>query len=436
MSPARAAYPHFPPRDARVHIVFTSACMTVTSQAWGTAPSSNYDAIADRFRPIFAKIAEGAVRRERERILPHEEIGWLKAAGFGAVRVPVAEGGLGATLPDLFGLIIELADADSNLAQGLRSHFGWSEHVVTTRDPARRKVGIARLLAGDLAGNAWTEIGESSQTAFSTTVRQVGDRWLLNGTKYYTTGSLFADWIDVGATDGEGRDVGLLVRRSDPGVAIADDWDGFGQILTASGTTVFKDAVVDPADIVLADTKFRYGAAFYQLVHLATLAGIGRAVTRDVAKAVAGRRRTFTNAAGPRSSQDPQVLQVVGRIRGAAWSAGALALYAAAAVEAAHRAHFSDDDAANDLANVNAELEVAQAQNVVIDLVLGAATAAFDALSASATKGGLALDRHWRNARTLASHNPRIYKERIIGDFAVNGTPPPFQWRIGLAPAA
>ena len=43
------------------------------------------------------------------------------------------------------------------------------------------------------------------------------------------------------------------------------------------------------------------------------------------------------------------------------------------------------------------------------------------------------LDRHWRNARTLASHNPRIYKHRIIGDFAVNGTPPPYQWRIGAS---
>ena len=40
--------------------------------------------------------------------------------------------------------------------------------------------------------------------------------------------------------------------------------------------------------------------------------------------------------------------------------------------------------------------------------------------------------RYRRNARTLASHNPRIYKDRIVGDFAVNGTIPPPQWRIGL----
>jgi len=60
---------------------------------------------------------------------------------------------------------------------------------------------------------------------------------------------------------------------------------------------------------------------------------------------------------------------------------------------------------------------------VVSDLILGALTLLFDALGASATSRRHSLDRYWRNARTLASHNPRIYKDRIVGDFAVNGTP-------------
>ena len=35
------------------------------------------------------------------------------------------------------------------------------------------------------------------------------------------------------------------------------------------------------------------------------------------------------------------------------------------------------------------------------------------------------LDRHWRNARTLASHNPTAYKARSIGQLEINGTPLP-----------
>ncbi|WP_207792622.1 hypothetical protein [Nocardioides acrostichi] len=43
----------------------------------------------------------------------------------------------------------------------------------------------------------------------------------------------------------------------------------------------------------------------------------------------------------------------------------------------------------------------------------------------------LALDRHWRNARTVASHNPRILKARVVGADLVNGTAPPLAWAVG-----
>ena len=51
----------------------------------------------------------------------------------------------------------------------------------------------------------------------------------------------------------------------------------------------------------------------------------------------------------------------------------------------------------------------------------------------SAARQGANFDRHWRNARTIASHNPRIYHDRIVGDFAVNGTIPGPQAGVGVA---
>ena len=72
----------------------------------------------------------------------------------------------------------------------------------------------------------------------------------------------------------------------------------------------------------------------------------------------------------------------------------------------------------------------------MLPLVLEATTILFDALGASAVSRTVGLDRYWRNARTIASHNPVIYKERIVGAYAVNRTPPPFQWYIGNVPAA
>ena len=63
----------------------------------------DYASLAARFRPIFQRIAEGALEREHTRTLPHAPIQWLKEAGFGAVRVPVEYGGGGASLITVIG---------------------------------------------------------------------------------------------------------------------------------------------------------------------------------------------------------------------------------------------------------------------------------------------------------------------------------------------
>src|SRR6202000_1754759 len=106
----------------------------------------------------------------------------------------------------------------------------------------------------------------------------------------------------------------------------------------------------------------------------------------------------------------PQVLQIVGRVRSAAYAAGPIVLRAAEAVQRAFNARGLGDTEAEDRAVALAELEVSQSLTVVSDLILGAVTLLFDALGASATSRRHSLDRYWRNARTLASHNPRIYK--------------------------
>jgi hypothetical protein len=201
----------------------------------GAAPSRRYDNLAAPFPPIFRRVQEGATQRERNRVLPFEQIEWLKDAGFGAVRAPKEYGGRGATLPELFALLAELAEADSNLTQALRVHFAYLEDVLNSQDPARRERWFKHFVHGDIVGGAWTEIGEAKMASFSTRVSEKNGRLTLTGAKYYTTGSLFADWIDVGAVNDAEETVSAVVPAKAPGVEIVDDWDGFGQKLTASG---------------------------------------------------------------------------------------------------------------------------------------------------------------------------------------------------------
>ncbi|WP_234053168.1 MULTISPECIES: acyl-CoA dehydrogenase family protein [unclassified Xanthobacter] len=406
--------------------------MSQIDDAWGAGPSERYETLASRFRSIFRTIRESAVDREQTHRLPREEIAALKASGFTTLRLPQDEGGFGATLPELFNLLIELAEADPNVTNALRAHFGFTEEVLNSPFKDYRDRWVKRIAAKETTGSGFSE-AENTVGHFSTRLVRDGDNWRLDGEKYYTTGSLFADWINLGADDENGELILAQVPTSAPGVTILDDWDGFGQQLTASGTARFKDVTLSDDLINPQRKRFRYSVAFYQLVHLATLAGIGRAAAGDVARLVGARKRVFSHGNADRAGADPQILQMVGKVRASAYGAGATVLKAAEALQRAFEAREREGSEGQDLTAAVADLEVNQAVTVVTSLILDATTLLFDALGASSAKRGVGLDRHWRNARTLSSHNPRIYRERIVGDFAVNGTWPPGAYRVGIA---
>jgi alkylation response protein AidB-like acyl-CoA dehydrogenase len=396
-----------------------------------TASSITDDALATRFAPVFEKIAAGSPGRERGRTLPFDEIKLLRDAGFGALRVPVEFGGLGASLRQTFDLLIGLAAADSNLTQALRVHFSITEDLRLNKDELVKGRWLKAIANGALIGVAVTELGVGAVDRYRTAVKQDAGGLRLNGTKYYTTGTLYADHLVV-AADHDGKRISVLVDTGQPGVTVHDDWDGFGQRLTASGTAEFEDVRVSP-DRLLGPgygTEGRgYGTAHVQLILLAALAGIGRRAASDTAAWVKQRTRTFTHAAADLPKDDPLVQQVIGRLSAASFAARAAVL---AAVDELAR---TLDDRDQDPQQLDAsELAAAQAQVIVTKLVLEATTELFEVGGASLTSEKLALDRHWRNARTIASHNPVIFKLRSIGAHELNGEELPYAWSAGVRP--
>jgi alkylation response protein AidB-like acyl-CoA dehydrogenase len=392
-----------------------------------------FDVAAAKYRPVFERIAAVALDAELTRTLPFEQIGWLRDAGFGAARIPVELGGDGLTWPELTQLLIELAAADSNIVQALRGHFALVEDQLFHHPRDDRSRWLRRFADGALAGNAWTEPGAGG---VATRLEGSGDDLTLTGRKFYSTGSIFADWIDAVAKRPDGSDVAVIVAARQDGVTILDDWDGFGQRLTGTGTTIFDAARVEAADVFEFGSRFPYQTALYQHFHLATLAGIAQAVERDAADQVRQRTRAFTHNNATLVRHDPQVLQTVGEISARGYVAVAAALRVADALEAAYAARDLPQEAQQDV-NVRAEIESAQAQVVLSTLVPEGAAALFDGLGASSTSSAKALDRHWRNARTVATHNPHVLKAKVVGDWLVNATPPVFVWGIGVQePAA
>ncbi|QRM57806.1 acyl-CoA dehydrogenase family protein [Sinorhizobium sp. BG8] len=390
--------------------------------------SPSYEQLANVFRPAFNEVRKGAEKRDAERELPHEAVRQLTSLRFGALRLSTSEGGFGASLTDLFRLLAELAEADSNLVQILRGHFGFVEDLLYQPRTKWSKHWIGRVAAGELVAPGWTEPGSADSSVFSTLVKREGDHSVLQGRKFYTTGALFSEWIDVGATDESGERVSVVVSTRASGVRIEDDWNGFGQSLTASGTAVFDAVHVDPSEIRTTQNRVPYQTAFFQVVHLATLAGIANAAVSSTVQYLDKRQRTYSHATTSLARHDPQVLQLLGRVKAAAYAASTLALDAAQRLDDAAALIRQGVDV--DIAALDAT--VYQAQIVVAEKALEATTTIFGGLGASALSTDLRLDRYWRNARTVASHNPVIYKERIVGDYVLNGVQPPAGWLSGV----
>jgi len=245
----------------------------------------------------------------------------------------------------------------------------------------------------------------------------------LNGYKFYSTGTLFADVIAVSAVDADGRDLQAIVPADRLGVELYDDWDGFGQRLTASGGTRFTDVIVAPFEVTtVSDGKhLGHSTAFLQLYLAAVAAGIAHGVYDDAVAYVREKARPASHSLAGTASGDPFILAAVGDIAANAAAAEALVLTAAAAIDAVVDAgQQADPDALAELS-----ITIAKAQLVAERLTLAAAERLFDTGGASATARKLNLDRHWRNTRTLASHNPLAYKAYAAGNYAVNGVWPP-----------
>jgi alkylation response protein AidB-like acyl-CoA dehydrogenase len=391
-----------------------------------------------RFADVFAEIGAGTVERERTRALPFDAVEALRASGFTRVSAPVEYGGLGAGPAEVFELLARLGAEDSNLPQIFRSHFALVDRLVATPADPRRDRILTLIGDGAIFGNASHERSSAQVGSLNTKLVEAGDGWSLTGTKYYSTGTLFADWVSVSAQGGDdaGRDerFGVIAPTTAPGVERVDDWRGFGQKMTGSGTTVFDDVRVGEADVQRrtpgAASAPSHDASFLQLVLLATADGIGRAVVRDGVEFVRRRTRVYSHGSGATARQDPIVQETVGELAALSFQAASAVRAAALSIAASHEAQAAGHpDAAAAAAAANEATTAAQL--VALPAVLRAATLLFEVGGASATDTALALDRHWRNARTVASHNPARYKARALGEALLTDEPLLTWWNTG-----
>lgn len=380
--------------------------------------------------PLFDHFAQGAAERDVERRLIHAETAELKQRRFGALRLEAPDRPALA-LADFFAVIRDLGAADPNIAHVLRNHFFAVEtHRRTPDDPfSARVLDLAR--AGATFGVAFSEVSidPAGGTGYRPDARLEpdGEGFRLSGVKIYSTGNIYADHLFSSAVDPDGVARNLFIATTAPGVSLPDDWDGFGQKLTGSGKTVMERVPVTQADFYTvperrADQPFLYGYTFHQIYLTTIISGITDRILRDAVALIRARKRNYYHALHDHPSQEPELQAVVGRIAAHRAAIQALTDRAVAALDRAWAA--IDSPQAGDL-SIAASIAAAEAKVVTDETAAILAGLLIDVSSGSGVSISRALDRHWRNIKVIAAHNPRVYKERVLGDHYLNGTAPP-----------
>lgn len=376
-------------------------------------------------RAVARQFAEGASERDRERRLPWEEIEAFTANGLGGITVPGDHGGADvsyATLAEVFAI---LAAADGSAGQIPQNHFGVLALVRAAASPAQKERIYGDILAGCRIGNAGPARDGKAITHVGTKLVRDSEGSRLSGERFYSTGAIFAHWIPARAADAEGRPLLVWVRRDAPGVRVVDDWQGFGQRTTASGTVIFENAPIEEGLTIdlapLADRPALFGPTS-QLVQAAIDAGIARGAVAAALDFVRTRTRPWPFTVET-ATEDPHIIGEVGRL--------VVDLHAAEAVLA--RAGRTLDRIATEpvTAETSAEASVAVAEAKILttEIALEASERLLELGGASATREGYNLGRFWRDARVHSVHDPVRWKYHLIGNYTLNGTPPArHQW--------
>ncbi|AUA31253.1 SfnB family sulfur acquisition oxidoreductase [Pseudomonas fulva] len=372
-------------------------------------------------REVAAVAREQAARRDQQRELPWAEIELFTRSGLGSISVPKAYGGPDVSFETVAEVFRLISAADPALGQIPQNQFGMLQLLRLTATPAQQAVLFRSVLDGWRIGNAGPERGTKDTLTLKARINRAGDGYRISGEKFYSTGALFAHWVAVKALDEEGRQRLAFVRRGTPGLRIVDDWSGFGQRTTASGTVLLDDVPVE-ADLVIDNWRQRevpntQGAAS-QLIQAAIDAGIAEAAIDDAIAFVRTKSRPWVEAQVERASDDLYVIADIGRLKLELHAAEALLRRAGQVLDEVNAAPVDAESAAR------ASIAVAEAKVLTTEIALQASEKLFELAGSRATLAEFNLDRHWRNARVHTLHDPVRWKYHAVGAYHLNGTLP------------
>ena len=370
---------------------------------------------------LAAVAREHAAKRDQQRKLPWSQLEAFTQSGLGSISVPREFGGPQVSYVTLAEVFAIISAADPALGQIPQNQVGILNLIQSTATHAQKEQLFSSVLQGWRIGNAGPERGSKNTLDLKARITTDGDEVVINGQKFYSTGALFAHWIAVKALNEDGKQVIAFVRRGTPGLRVVDDWSGFGQRTTASGTVLLNDVRVD-ADLVVDNWRINESpnsqGAVSQLIQAAIDLGIAREAIADTISFVRERSRPWIDAKVERNSDDPYVIADIGKLSIELHAAHALLRKAGRVLDEVSAKPIDAQAAAR------ASIAVAEAKVLSTELSLLASEKLFELAGSRASLAEFNLDRHWRNARVHTLHDPVRWKYHAIGAYRLNGTLP------------
>ena len=377
-------------------------------------------------RELAAHFKRDSALRDRERRLPFDELELFSHTGLWGITVPKAYGGADVSNVTLAQVVALIAAADASLGQIPQNHFYALEVLRVNGCEAQKQRLYAEVLAGQRFGNALAEIGTKTAHDRTTHLAKAEQGYRITGRKFYATGALYAQRIPTSVVDDNGVQQLAFVPRDSDGLSVIDDWSGFGQRTTGSGSVVFDNVFVGAEDVIPFQSAFERPTTvgpLAQILHAAIDTGIARAAFEDALHFVRTKTRPWIDATTDIASEDPLTLKSFGHLSVRLHAAEALLDRAGEFLDKART-----DTTASTVAA--ASIAIAEARAISTEISLAAASTLFELAGSQATLAEHGLDRHWRNARVHTLHDPVRWKYHAVGNYYLNDANPPLRGTI------
>ncbi|WOE32528.1 MULTISPECIES: SfnB family sulfur acquisition oxidoreductase [unclassified Acinetobacter] len=361
-----------------------------------------------------------AVQRDAQRILPFKEVAAFSQSGLWAITVPKEYGGAEVSTLTVAKIIALISGIDGSLGQIPQNHFYALEVLRNTASAAQKKRLYGEILKGARLGNALAEFKTKSASIRHTHIQAKADGFSVNGEKFYCTGSLFAHRIPTLVKDQHEREFLAFIPRQSAGLTIHDDWSGFGQRTTGSGTVKLDQVHVDAEDIIPFSEAFERPTIvgpFAQIMHAAIETGIARAAFEETLVRIR-QARPWIDSGVTAATQDPLSLYELGRMIADVRATEVLLKQAAQSIDAAKIATTAENVA-------QASIDVAKVRALSTDIALKTSSKLIELAGSRGSQRQDGLDRFWRNARTHTLHDASRWKYYFIGQYVLNGILPP-----------